>query len=77
MIIQTDVVPVLTVAVPTAILTAAASAGVVWGTLKATVNGTVGKVKEIHEEVRNQGKDLTTLKVDMAYLKGRLTDLVE
>ena len=50
---------------PTATLTAAATAGVVWGTLKATVNGTVIKVAKIETKVNLMGEDV-------AYIKGKL-----
>ena len=52
------------VAIPTAILTAATTGGVIWGTLKATVNGLVPRVESLEKKV-----DLVA--EDVAYLRGR------
>lgn len=52
------------VAIPTAVLTAVMTGFVNWGTLKATVNGLVPRVKAIEEKI-------DTVAEDVAYLKGR------
>ena len=55
---------ILGVAIPTALVTAAASGFIHWGTLKATVNGLVPKVERMEEK-------LDTVAEDVAYLRGR------
>ena len=55
---------ILGVALPTAGLTAVMTAGVIWGTLKATVNGLVPRVRSMEEK-------LDSVAEDVAYLKGR------
>ena len=55
---------ILGVAIPTAVLTAVSTGGVIWGTLKATVNGLVPRVQAIEKKLDVVGEDV-------AYLKGR------
>jgi len=55
---------ILGVAVPTAVLTAVLGGFVNWGTLKATVNGLVPRVKSMEDK-------LDAVAEDVAFLKGR------
>lgn len=51
-------------------ITALFTGGVVWGTLKTTVNGTVERVVKIETHVTNIEKQVYEVAKDVAFIKG-------
>lgn len=63
--------PELASAIPIAVVTAVFTAGAAWGAVKASLNGTKQDVKDTKTAVTSLQEDMTAVKTDVAYLKGR------